>query len=131
MKKLTSLSLLIAIIASLAFISCQKKKEDKLAETWRLVKISKDTLVDYYETWNFDGSNVLITRQNDVINTLDTLCNGTYDVDAKLSKTFINMESMANTAYNGKWQILTLNNDILIMLNESNGNWIYREFVIN
>lgn len=130
MKKLTSFSLLITILVSVFFISCQKKKEDKLAETWKLIKVSKDTMVDYYETWDFDGSKILIVRRNDVLNSFDTLSNGTYSVDAGLSKTFINMENMANSAYNGKWQILKINNDILVMLNESNGNWVYREFVI-
>lgn len=131
-KKIFSLiSILVFVIAIVSISSCQKKKEDRLANTWKLVKISKDTLVDYYETWSFDGSDLLILRRNDVLSTFDTMSTGTYSVDAKLSKTFMEMDGMESTFYNGKWQILTLNEDILIMLNESNGNWIYREFVKN
>jgi len=40
------------------------------------------------------------------------------------------MEGMTEDVdfYNGDWQVLELNNDIMVILHEENG-WYYREFV--
>ena len=120
----------VLIIGALVLASCQKKKEDKISDTWRLIRVSVDSTVTWYELWQFDDGYITMLKRDDGTGTLDTLGTGQYSVDAGLSKTFITMEGMGATVngYNGDWEVLKLNNDIMVILHEENG-WYYREFV--
>lgn len=128
MKKYLYGVLTISLIVLLN--SCQDKQEDKMKQSWRLIKIDRNTYVDYHQIWDFDGTNMTIIDVNDTSGVTDTLDSGTYTVDAGLSKTMMEVEGFAYEELNGSWEILSLNEDILIMLNDPPGSiWNYREFV--
>ncbi len=121
---------IVVLIAALGFASCQKKKEDKISETWRLIRVSVDSTVTWYELWQMDDGYLTMLKRDDGTGNLDTVGTGQYVVDAGLSKTVVNMEGMSDNVnyYNGQWEVLKMNNDILILLHEE-GGWYYREFV--
>ncbi|MBN2728261.1 MAG: hypothetical protein JXR53_03470 [Bacteroidales bacterium] len=131
MRNILRSAWVVLIIAALAFSSCQKKKEDKISETWRLIRVSVDSTVTWYELWQMDDGYITMLKRDDSTGNLDTLGTGTYTVDAGLSKTMITMEGMSDntTQYVGDWEVLKLNDDILVILHEE-GGWYYREFVI-
>jgi hypothetical protein len=52
-----------------------------------------------------------------------------YSVKAGLSNTILTMKNCQQPIYNGDWNVLTLNKKILIILNRTDGEFIYREFV--
>lgn len=130
MRNILKSAWIVLIIAAIGFASCQKKKEDKISDTWRLLRVSIDSTVTWYELWQMDDGYITMLKRNDTTTTLDTLGTGQYAVDAGMSKTFITMESMSDDVnfYNGKWEVLKLNNDIMVILHEE-GGWYYREFV--
>ncbi len=129
MKNILKTSFLLLII-SVAFISCQKKKEIQVDNTWRLIKVAVDTNVTWYEAWKFDNGDITILKKDNTDNDIDTIGNGKYTVVAKLSKSIITMREMHGVTkpYNGDWKILKLNDDVMIILNQDNG-WYYREFI--
>lgn len=128
MKKCCSLVLTVSII--LLIYSCQDKQEDRMKQSWKLVKIDRNTFVDYHQVWDFDGTNMYIIDINDTSGVTDTIDYGSYSLDAGLSKTMMEIKDCAHEELNGNWEILTLNEDILIMLNDPPGSvWNYREFV--
>lgn len=132
MKKTVRSAFLVLIITALAFASCQKKKEDKISDTWRLIRVSIDSTVTWYELWQFYDGYLTILKRDEVSGNLDTIGTGQYTVDAGLSKTFINMADITVESFNyvGLWQVLKLNNEIMVILHEgSGGDWYYREFV--
>jgi hypothetical protein len=131
MRNILRSAWVVLIIAALAFSSCQKKKEDKISETWRLIRVSVDSTVTWYELWQMDDGYITMLKRDDSTGNLDTLGTGTYTVDAGLSKTMITMEGMSDnvTQYVGDWEVLKLNDDIMVILHEE-GGWYYREFVI-
>lgn len=130
MRNILKNSFVLVVIIALAFASCQKKKEDKISETWRLMRVSIDSTITWYELWKFDGGYLTMLKRNDSVGTLDTISTGTYVVDAGLSNTYVTIGAMEDVVnyYNGKWQVLKLNDDILTILNEETG-WYYREFI--
>lgn len=129
MKKLINILGVALLVSVFVLVSCQKKKEDKIAETWRLIRVSVDSTVTWYELWQLDGQNIQMVTRDSSSQNLDTVASGTYTVDAGLSKTYINMQDFAASQYNGDWEVLKLNNDIMVILNTTDGNWLYREFV--
>lgn len=130
MRNILKNSFVLLVILALAFTACQKKKEDKIAETWRLMRVSIDSTITWYELWKFEEGYITMLKRNDSVGTLDTISTGTYVVDAGLSNTYVTIGAMDDVVnyYNGKWQVLKLNDDILTILNEETG-WYYREFI--
>lgn len=129
MKKFLNVLGVALVLSVIVLASCQKKQEDRIAETWRLIRVSVDSTVTWYEQWQFDGQNVQMVTRDTSTTSLDTIATGTYTVDAGLSKTIINMKDFSATQYNGDWEVLKLNKDIMVILNTTDGEWLYREFV--
>ena len=130
MRNIVKSAWVVLLIAALAFASCQKKKEDKISDTWRLIRVSVDSTVTWYELWQFDDGYLTILKRDEGTGNLDTLGTGTYSVDAGLSKTMIDMGGMTDVIdyYNGLWEVQKLNKDIMVILHEEDG-WYYREVV--
>jgi len=129
MKYLNSFVVIALMIAAVAFGSCTKMKKDKIDETWRLIRVDQDSTVSWYELWQFEGEIVYMITRPAGGTTLDTLASAEYTVKAGASKTIITMQQCPNTTYNGDWEVLTLNKEIMVILNRTDGEFIYREFV--
>ncbi len=130
MKNILKAPWIVLIVGALILASCQKKQEDKISDTWRLIRVTVDSTVNWYEIWEFDDGYITFIMENDSTGELDTIGTGEYTVDAGLSNTYINMSNVSVSAYNytGVWQVLKLNSDIMVILHEDEG-WYYREFV--
>jgi len=129
MRYLQSLLVIALLIAAMAFGSCTKMKKDKIDETWRLIRVDEDSTVTWYEMWQFEGEQVYMITRPSGGTTLDTLYSAAYTVKAGASKTIVTMTDCPNTVYNGEWQVLTLNKEMMVILNRTDGEFIYREFV--
>ncbi len=129
MKKFLNVLGVALVLSVIVLASCQKKQEDRIAETWRLIRVSVDSTVTWYELWQFDGQNVQMVTRDANSQNLDTVGSGTYTIETGLSKTFINMKDFTATHFNGNWEVLKLNKEIMVILNTTDGEWLYREFV--
>ncbi len=121
------------IVAIMIFTlsSCEKQKQEKIEQSWKLVKVSKIHEVTYHEVWDFEGGVVTMIQHSVDTTGVDTVCTGNYDIEKTLTRTYINTSQMTNTLYNGKWRVLEVNNDIMILHKHDDISWLYREFVIN
>lgn len=129
MRQIKNLSVLVILFAAFSLASCTKAKEDKLGETWRLVMMEEDSTVTWFELWQFDGENLMITKRIEGTTNMDTLATATYSVKAGLSKTIVTVNDCNYELYNGDWEVLTLNKDMLVILNRTDGEFTYREFM--
>ncbi len=129
MLKIFSCFLLLIIIAS----SCNKQKIERVEDTWRLVRVSKIKEVTHHEEWDFtDGIITMVEFPIDsAVSYPDTLGTGTYIFDPAFTKLFVEVEGIVQgrERYNGKWRILKVNKDILILFKKDDVAWLYREFV--
>jgi hypothetical protein len=129
MRQISIVSAIVVLVAAFSLASCTKAKEDKLGETWRLVLMEEDSTVTWLELWQFDGEKLMITKRPEGSTNLDTLAVGTYSVKSGLSKTIVTVNDCNYDLYNGDWEVLTLNKEMLVMLNRTDGDFIYREFM--
>ncbi|HPB01591.1 MAG TPA: hypothetical protein PLZ67_01430 [Bacteroidales bacterium] len=129
MKYFNSFVVITFIIAGITLSSCTKMKKDKLDETWRLVRVDQDSTISWFELWQFEGEMVYMTTRPSGGTTIDTLYSAEYTVKSGVSKTTVTMQQCANAAYNGDWDVLTLDKDMLVILNRTDGEFIYREFI--
>lgn len=129
MKKFSNLSLIALMIFIFTICSCTKSKQEKIENSWRLIRVKIDSTVNWYESWKFENDMVYILKENTITNSMDTLYTAKYTVDAGLSKTFVTFEECEHSLYNGIWEIIKLNKEILVMLNKPTGDFVYREFV--
>lgn len=129
MKYLNSFVVFALIIAGIAFSSCTKMKKDKIDETWRLVRVDQDSTISWFELWEFQGEMVYMTTRPTGGTTLDTVASAEYSVKAGASKTIITMQQSTYPIYNGDWEVLTVNKEMMVILNRTDGEFIYREFI--
>ncbi|MCX7696699.1 MAG: hypothetical protein N2Z72_03270 [Bacteroidales bacterium] len=126
MKKL----LFIFLVSIFFFLSCEKKKQEKIQQSWRLIRLSKDSLVTWYEVWEFNNGNIQMIKKDNPQTPIDTTDLGKYHLYVKLDRTYVDIEGLSYFyKYNGQWMVLKMNDEILIMLYEKGENWFYREFV--
>lgn len=121
---------ILILVVSFFFFACEKKKQEKIQESWRLIRLSKDSLVTWYEVWQFNDGVVRMIKKNNPDTPIDTTDAGKYKLYVKLDRTYVDMEGLQIFyKYNGQWIVLKLNDEILIMLYDNGENWFYREFV--
>ncbi len=130
MKNIIATGFVFVLFLTLIFSSCTKRQEDRIAETWRLIRVDVDSTITWYELWQFDGESVIRMTRDSASSNLDTLDQGLYSVQSGLSKTIITVQDFTNTSFNGDWEVLKLNKEIMVILNTTDGGWLYREFVI-
>lgn len=120
----------VLLLLMLSMMSCQKQKIEKIEDSWKLVKVSKVQEVTHHEVWDFhDGSVYMVVYPVDSV-AADTVSVGTYSIDPNLTKTWIEVQGVADVRYNGTWRVLKVNKDILILFKKDTF-WVYREFVRN
>jgi hypothetical protein len=130
---------LSAIVALAMIYSCGKEQYFKsessvkknLKGTWDLIPIPKYMTVDTgggsyqkerFENWVFDDNTVTITNNNGSGET----GNSTYSVHTSWTKAFVTVDGVPQplTAehYNGEWQIVRLDNEIMAIANDHDGS---------
>src|SRR5690242_17912864 len=127
--KLPKIGLLFAVI--LLATACQKEEflmsEDKidsqLQNTWDRVEMTTTSTAEI--NWKFnEGKLYLSNREN-------LLAEGTYSVETSMTKVKINISGFPDPGYeymNGKWQVITLDDDILVIAEKDHGGTLQMEF---
>ncbi|OFX43081.1 MAG: hypothetical protein A2046_08680 [Bacteroidetes bacterium GWA2_30_7] len=106
---LFSISLLfISIIIS----SCGKKREGLLVGNWEYVWVSKN---DLNEVILYTFTEGLTVERVSIINGIEKKNTGTYELSKKTGKLFVNIKLDGFTWLNGKYRILHVDKEILIM----------------
>ncbi|MEO8087932.1 MAG: hypothetical protein ABI763_14000 [Bacteroidota bacterium] len=112
-------------------VGCQKeellmsssKVDGQLQSTWKRVEMtSANTPI---VSWTFSDGKVSVVKNETV------LASGSYKVDASLTKVFVTTSGFPSEGYNhmnGKWQVITLDDDILVMADDYSGGSIEMEF---
>lgn len=98
----------------------EKKLEEKIQRTWKVLYSNSS---DSRETWTFSQGGVSITWPKNA--TEDTTVTGTYNIDARFAKAYVNLGElnftrMTNSGFNSldlnrAWTIVELNNGILYL----------------
>jgi hypothetical protein len=122
----------VRIFITIAFsifllFSCQKEKlENKLMHRWKYVSVTKPVIFQPTTYWTFNKSSVFVIDSA----TTDTVLYGNYF----LKNSFM-IISGANSAmsggelFKGNFQVLQLNDSIMILVRNEGGGLIYYEFI--
>lgn len=113
--------------------SCTKQRFEKIEYDWRLVRISKIKEATHHEEWHFkDGVIIMIEYPKDTTFVYpDTLAVGNYEYDKEFTTAYVVFSNLGDkrVLYNGRWRILKVNKEILILFKKDDRGWFYREFV--
>ena len=126
-KNFLSVLLILLIILG----GCSKKKERKIEGTWEMVDIIDPP--DNKEQWVFEKPGTLRRiRLTDSLppSGLDT---GEYNIQVKLFKTLLNISGLVDfngsPGLNGKWEVVKVNKNILILVYVEETGLLQREFI--
>ncbi len=123
-------SLLFAALfpAFFIFSSCEKTEmfksektiKKQLVGSWSLILIPNDPIRNPNQTWVFDDSGNL---QLTVFRSSGTVTGtGRYEIKTTLTKVEIKIKELnINEDYNAVWQVVLLDNDVLVMANDHSG----------
>ena len=136
MRKYSLLVRFIGIISITSFLaSCEtsrpyseKKLKQLIQVTWEFVPISVDDSLSY---WEFNESGKLYrTAINSASGTIDTLDAPTYTLEAGITNCYVTISGSKYEAYNGKWSIINLDEQILVIAvkYKEAGGLVEREF---
>lgn len=108
------------------YFKSEKETKKDLQGSWKLIAIPKynvngSTLTEHIETWTFDDTYVTILNNGQT-------GTSTYSVHTTITKAEIILDKInpdfilpARTRYNGTWQIVNLDNNILIISSDNDG----------
>ena len=63
MKKFSNLSLIALMISIFTICSCSKTKQEKIENSWRLIRVKIDSTVNWYESWKFENNMVHMLKK--------------------------------------------------------------------
>ncbi|CAN5366275.1 hypothetical protein BH11BAC1_BH11BAC1_10610 [soil metagenome] len=121
----------LLVIVSFIFTGCEKeelmmsssKVDSQLQSTWEKIEMASANTATV--TWKFSDGKVSVIKNETV------LASGTYKVDATMTKVYVKTSGFPSTGYdhmNGKWQVITLDDDILVMADDYSGGTLEMEF---
>ncbi len=119
-------SVLILLITS----SCSKKKEDRIKDTWRYIEVKNIENQTAYEVWDLsDGENITVAKYPIKEATNPKLVgSGRYEIQKSFTSPFYIVIYGIGPYYDGKWEVLEIKKDRLIILLDQHPYWIFREF---
>lgn len=126
-KSILSFSILILLII-LIFSSCGKKKEGLLVGNWEYVWISQNDSNEVI-TYSFTEGGTI--ERVSTVNGVSKTFNGTYELEKKSGKLFARIKIDKYASWlNGKYRILHVDKDILIMQQvfDTDGNYAFARF---
>ena len=118
----------IFLLLVIPFLGCQKEElmmsESKISEQISYTWIKQFTPAEKQVTWQFQDGNIYM-RQNE-----NLIGKGTYSVDCSLTKAKVRIEGFegGNDYMNETWQVIDLDNKILVITNLDKGTQEY-EFI--
>ena len=127
----------LIICFSMIFMGCDQftwfqsegSVRKKLKGTWE--RVFPD-IVDYDENWVFNDGTLTILQQTPP-NPVDTVDEGTYEVNTGIFSAHVKLEGFAADSvviqYNQNWTIIDLDDRILYMVADIQAGLIQREFV--
>lgn len=122
------LATLVAVIFLAALPGCTKTYEERLEGVWEWVDITNIN-AEVIEEWHFIDNEFKIQRYN--VNNMDSVWtyeSGSFFVEANLFGKYLHISETTINSYNTKWDIIKLEDDILIMSNDVDGGILYKEF---
>ncbi len=123
--------LLLFIVSFLAIglHSCGKDREDLLRGTWERVNV-EDINNPYSYEWVFDlGEVTMYRRSKDNPSSVTQINHGFYLLETTPIKTTLKLIDTGNSTWNDRWDVITLNNNHLIIKLDIVGGVLYFEFV--
>ncbi len=126
MKKIHIIFILLG--AMVISFSCKKMKLDKLEDVWKVTKISETEATDVFELWDFNDGVLLRIMEVDSIADIDTVDQCIYKFIYKLGNSVVQIQNCSEINYNADWKILKLRSTKMILLNQRDGMFVYREF---
>lgn len=83
------------------------------------------------EVWEFNGENFYRIRVSNALPDFnsDTIDRGWYQINGGILSTSMNIDGCGDPAYNTDWMVKKLNNDIMILLSQTDNNFMYKEFI--
>lgn len=120
-------------IIYLILLSCEKQRIGKIENKWQLVRVSKIKEATHYEEWHFDNGTITMIEnpKDSAFVTPDTLATGSYSFESKFTTQYLIFSNIGDKRplYNGRWRVLNVNNEILILNKNDDKGWFYREFL--
>ncbi|MCK9612604.1 MAG: hypothetical protein PHR81_06555 [Bacteroidales bacterium] len=125
--------LLFVSFCFFTYISCTKSSvENKLQGKWKYVNVENFYDTTYVEDWEFKSGGELIIHYRDLqwMGNPDTVVEykGFYSMDSYEKFTVSGIENPHLPYYNCQWEIVKMNNNILMIVNNVEGGLYFREF---
>ena len=122
------LLLIIVSFLAIGLLSCGKDREDLLRGTWERVNV-EDINDPYSYEWVFDLGEVTIYRRlKENPSDVAQINHGFYLLETTPVKTTLKLIDTSNTTWNDRWDVITLNNNHLIIKLDIVGGVLYFEF---
>jgi hypothetical protein len=118
----------LSILFLILLPSCKKIKLDKLEDMWKVTKVSETEVTDVFELWDFEDGVLLRLMENDTIAELDTVDQCKYEFKYKPGTSIVQIQNCSEIIYNADWKVLKLRSTKMILLNQRDGMFLYREF---
>jgi hypothetical protein len=130
------LAILFVFFLSAGLVSCSKNKtESKLQGRWILQKETAPEYVtdsDYVEIWELRGNNeIIIHKTSTNIYTPDSIDRNKGEYYMKTYKKFsiVGIENPRMPIYNSTWEIMSIEDNSLLIATQKEPGLFYREFV--
>lgn len=112
-----SIKTILLLFISVTFIlfifsSCGKKKEGLLVGVWEYVWVSKNDSNEVIIYTFYEGSSV---ERKSIKNGIERINTGTYQLDKKKGRLYAKIDLDGFSWLNGKYRVLDVDKDILIM----------------
>jgi hypothetical protein len=128
MKKLNlNIALIVIVIVSLFYFSCQKTVEDKIDGTWRMINIGNFP-ADEYREWTLIGGYYYMLKTQPGNPNYDTIAFGNYNIKIKRLSRYLILSETNQGNWDGEWKIDKLNDKYFVVERHEYGLEYY-EFV--
>ncbi len=128
-KKFFKKSLLFSFIFTIAiFSNCKKLEQGQLIGTWEYINLY-DINSPNIQRWTFyKNGNLSVVTNNTAQPQFSYTMLGNYKVIYRIKNTVVKISDLSQGEFNVNWEIRKLNEDVLVLFSNVNGNYLLKEF---
>lgn len=121
--------IVVFIIASVFYFSCESSVENKITGTWKMINVSNLNSDEYIE-WTLTDGYIYMLHIQVGSSTFDTILNGSYNIKIKRLSRYLCLSecSTSQWSWDGDYKITKLNSKYLILVRDQD-YLEYYEFV--
>jgi len=110
--------------------SCTKRKEARIKDTWRYIEVRNVANQTEFEVWDLSDEESLKISLYPIFEATNPklIGNGRFEIQKSMTSPFYIAITGIGPYYDGKWEVLEIKRNKMIILLDQHPYWIYREF---